>query len=109
MHSNFCVLIAVLLLELLIRDAHDAIRWDAPWFVAQASYHSPEDSRSPDIRAAQKSLWDSGIALEGPDTDQLTGGFRDKDGRGVHFSDAGLKKHASLWVEKVVPWIESQL
>jgi hypothetical protein len=29
------------------------------------------DEASPDIRAAQKALWDSGVALEGPDSDAL--------------------------------------
>ena len=53
-------------LEKLIRDSRCAIGWDAPWFVAQASYHVPGDEGSEDIRAAQASLWKDGIALEGP-------------------------------------------
>jgi len=60
-------------LEKIIRESRRAIGWDAPWFVAQASYHVPGDEGSDDIRAAQASLWKDGIALEGPDCDALKG------------------------------------
>ena len=63
----------------------------------------------PDIRAAQKSLWDAGIALEGPDTDALKGELREQNGQGVHFSGKGLREHAARWAEKVSPWLEAQL
>jgi alpha-L-fucosidase len=96
-------------LEQLIRDARRAIGWDAPWFVAQVSYHVPGDEASPEIRAAQKSLWDAGLALEGPDTDALKGELREGQGQGVHFSGEGLREHARRWAEKVVPWLEQQL
>lgn len=97
------------LLEMLIRRVGSEIGWDAPWFVAQASYHAPGDEASPEIRAAQASLWADGVALEGPDTDQLKSEFRDEGGRGVHFSGAGLREHAARWVEKVAPWLERRL
>jgi hypothetical protein len=48
------------------------------------------------------------VALEGPDTDALKGEFRDGGGKGVHFSGPGLREHAVLWAEKVVPWLERQ-
>jgi len=97
-------------LEQLIRDSRQAIGWDAPWFVAQVSYHNPGDTASPDIRAAQKALWDDdGLALPGPDTDTLTGDMREKKGMGIHMSEKGLKAHAQLWFEKVSPWLEQQL
>jgi hypothetical protein len=96
-------------LEKLIRDSRRQIGWDAPWFVAQATYHVPGDEASADIRAAQKSLWDSGIALEGPDTDALKGNLREQNGQGVHLSGKGLREHAARWVEKVSPWLETQL
>ena len=96
-------------LEQLIHDSRKAIGWDAPWFVAQVSYHNPSDTASPDIRAAQKSLWDDGVALQGPDTDTLTGDMREKNGAGIHLSAKGLKEHAHLWFEKVSPWLEQQL
>ncbi|MCX6902312.1 MAG: hypothetical protein NTW03_02290, partial [Verrucomicrobia bacterium] len=50
----------------LIRESRREIGWDAPWFVAQASYHVTGDEASPDIRAAQASLWKEGLAMEGP-------------------------------------------
>lgn len=96
-------------MEQLIRDACQAIGWEAPWFVAQVSYHSPIDVASPDIRAAQKALWDAGLALPGPDTDALTGAMREKNGAGIHLSAKGLVEHGRLWVEKVAPWLELQL
>ncbi len=96
-------------LALLIRESRRAIGWDAPWFVAQASYHTPEDRGSPEIRAAQAALWSKGIALEGPDTDALDGAFRDGGGKGVHFSGAGLREHGARWAQKVAPWLVKEL
>ncbi len=96
-------------LERIIQESRRAIGWDAPWFVAQASYHVPGDESSPDIRAAQAALWKDGLALQGPDTDALKGNLRESGGRGVHFSGAGLREHAARWVDKVAPWLEEQL
>ena len=93
----------------LIRDSRRELGWNAPWFIAQASYHAPDDPGSPDIRAAQKALWETGLALPGPDTDTLTGDLREGGGQGIHFSGPGLHAHAALWVEKVAPWLEQQL
>lgn len=95
-------------LEQLISDSRKEIGWNAPWFVATASYHSPGDTGSPDIRAAQKGVCDDGFALPGPDTDTLTGRMREKRGAGIHLSAAGLQAHAQLWVDKVAPWLEQQ-
>jgi hypothetical protein len=80
--------------------------WEMPWFVAQASYHSPEDPACPPIREAQASLWKDGAALEGPDTDALTGENRQNNGQGVHFSAQGLKAHGELWAEKVGAYLD---
>jgi hypothetical protein len=96
-------------LEQLIRDSRRELGWEAPWFVAQVSYHVPGDEASPEIRAAQQSLWTDGLANEGPDTDQLKGEYRDNDGKGVHFSGQGLREHATRWAEKVGPWLEQNL
>jgi predicted esterase len=95
-------------LEKLIRDSRKEIGWDAPWFVAQVSYHVPGDEASPDIRAAQASLWKDKVALEGPDSDALKGELRENGGKGVHFSGPGLHSHAAKWAEKVGPWLEQQ-
>lgn len=95
-------------LERIIRDSRRDIGWEAPWFVAQASYHVPGDEGSDDIRAAQASLWKDGIAFEGPDSDALKGKLRERDGQGVHFSGAGLREHGAKWAEKVIPWLQQQ-
>jgi hypothetical protein len=79
--------------------------WDFPWMVAQVSYHTPDDPATPEIRAAQASLWKDGIALEGPDTDSLTGDNRQNGGAGVHLSAKGLQAHGQMWAEKVAQWI----
>ena len=96
-------------LEQVIRESRREIGWDAPWFVAQASYHVPGDDGSPDIRAAQASLWRDGLAQAGPDSDALKGDLREANGKGVHFSGPGLREHAARWVEKVAPWLEQQI
>lgn len=95
-------------LEKLIRDSRKDIGWDAPWFVALASYHVPGDEGSPDIRQAQASLWKDGLALEGPDSDAIKGLFRERDGKGVHFSGDGLREHAKQWADKITPWLKQQ-
>jgi len=97
------------LLEHVIRASREQAGWDFPWFVAQVSYHSAQDPSAPEIRAAQASLWRSGLAFEGPDTDRLTGEYRQDDGRGVHMSNAGLQAHGNLWAAKVGDYIEKVL
>ena len=96
-------------MERLIRNFREQCRWEAPWFVALASYHSADDVGSEAIREAQSSLWHDGVALEGPDSDALRGSFRDNGGRGVHFSDLGLKQHGTLWAECVENWLIEEL
>ena len=96
-------------LERIISDSQKEIGWNAPWFVAQVSYHNPNDTSSPDITAAQKAVCDDGFALLGPETDILTGQMREKNGMGIHLSAEGLKAHAQLWAQKVAPWLERQL
>lgn len=93
-------------LEQIINDSQKEVGWKAPWFVAQVSYHTPADMSSPEIRAAQKSLWDDKIALEGPDSDALKGDLREANGQGVHFSGKGQREHAARWAEKVGAWLE---
>ncbi|HTR43501.1 MAG TPA: sialate O-acetylesterase [Pseudomonadales bacterium] len=96
-------------LEQIILQSRREIGWNAPWFVAQVSYHNPDDTGTPDIPAAQKAVCDDGFAFPGPDTDVLTGQMREKNGEGIHLSAAGLKEHAQLWMDKVAPWLQRQL
>ena len=94
-------------LEGVIRESRREIGWEAPWFVAQVSYHVPGDEASPGIREAQASLWKDGLAFEGPDSDAIKGEFRENGGKGVHFSGPGLREHAGRWVDKVAPWLDA--
>lgn len=96
-------------MEQLITESQLAIGWEVPWFTAMATYHIPGDEYSTDIQQAQLALWNAGISLEGPNTDELKNEMRENNGKGVHFSARGLQKHAELWVEKVSPWLTKQL
>jgi peptidoglycan/xylan/chitin deacetylase (PgdA/CDA1 family) len=96
-------------LERVILESRARLGWEPPWFVAQASYHVPGDEGSDEIRAAQASLWKDGIAFQGPDSDAIKGAFRERGGRGVHFSGPGLREHAARWVDRVAPWLRTKL
>jgi len=96
------------MLQHIIRESRREAGWDFPWFVAAATY-SPKSSTSAPIREAQASLWQSGIALEGPDTDTLTGDYRQNNGTGVHFNEKGLQAHGKLWADKVEAYLDSVL
>lgn len=96
-------------LQEVIEASRAAAGWRVPWFVAQASYHSPEDRGSPELRAAQKSLATDGIALAGPNTDELGPEFRQNNGKGIHFNARGLQRHGELWAQLVGAWLEQQL
>jgi hypothetical protein len=90
----------------LIEATRSAAGWPAPWFVAQVSYHSPTDTGSPELRAAQRAVVNEGLAFAGPDTDALGPEFREKDGRGIHFNARGLQRHGELWADAVSAWLE---
>jgi hypothetical protein len=96
-------------LQRVIEASRAAAGWRVPWFVAQVSYHSPEDQGSPELRAAQLSLATDGIALAGPNTDTLGPEFRQDKGLGIHFSARGLQQHGRMWANLVAPWLETQL
>lgn len=96
------------MLEKIIRTSRQQAGWDFPWFVAEATYHNPQDPGSTSIREAQRSLWQRGIALEGPDTDTLTADYRQNNGKGVHFNDAGLKAHGQLWADTVERYLDQR-
>jgi hypothetical protein len=89
-------------LKTVIVTSRQRAGWEFPWFVAQASYHNPDQPRFESVRSAQARLWAEGIALEGPDTDTLDGDHRDLDGKGIHFSRQGLAAHGRMWAAKVI-------
>lgn len=92
------------LTEVIHRSQQDA-GWAFPWFVAKVSYHNVENPRWESTRAAHQQLWDTGVALEGPDTDVLEGDHRDFDGTGIHFSPKGLKAHGEMWAEIIAAYL----
>ncbi len=96
-------------LTALIEGSRKAAGWNVPWFIAQVSYTNPKQAKVASTRDAQKKLWESGVALEGPDTDALTGDNRDQGGAGVHFSPKGLRAHGRLWAEKIGVWLDKVL
>ncbi len=98
---------SVLNMTAIIKSSNYDAGWRFPWFVAKVSYHNPEQTSWPLIRAAHQQLWDGGVALEGPDTDVLGSEYRDYEGAGVHFSPKGLQAHAALWAEKLIPYVHS--
>jgi hypothetical protein len=97
------------MLARIIQASQDRAGWKFPWFVAQATYHSPSDPSDAEFRDAQKWFWDTGLALQGPDTDTLTGDNRANHGKGVHLSAKGLEAHGKLWAEKVVAYLDQVL
>jgi hypothetical protein len=92
-------------LSAFIRNSQDIAGWAFPWFVAQASYNNPKEPAFPAVRAAQKQLWDEGLALPGPDTDTLTGDYR----AGIHLSAKGLQRHGEMWAEQVSAYLDKVL
>jgi len=96
-------------LQRVIESSRAVAGWRVPWFVAQVSYHSPQDIGSPELRAAQKSLVTDGIALAGPNTDELGPEFRQNNGKGIHLNARGLQRHGEMWAELVGAWLQQQL
>ena len=66
------------------------------WMVAQAAYlvSTPGENHA-EIRAGQQLLWERGLALQGPHTDDLTGPLYRRDG--AHFTGLGVRVHAHRW------------
>ena len=93
----------------VIRGSTAAAGWEFPWAVAQVSYHTPDAPSFPTTREAQKRLWDTGVALVGPDTDTLGGDNRDFDGEGIHFSPKGCKTHGEMWAQELEPYLDAVL
>lgn len=94
--------------ELVIRTCRKQVGWKFPWMNAQGTYMSREHPSDPAIQSAQQALWQSGLTLEGPNTDLLTGMNREKNGTGVHYSDTGLKAVAAAWAQHVSTYIDAQ-
>lgn len=92
----------------IISQSRKDAGWNIPWFVALASY-GPGTGSDENVRAGQKRVCDEGLAYLGADSDTLQEEYRDTGGKGIHFSPKGLKAHAELWAEKLIPYIDSQI
>ena len=97
------------MLEHIIQETRRQAGWNIPWFVALATYHTPDDTSCPPIREAQHKLWQNGLALQGPDTDTLKAPYRENHGKGTHLNDAGLKAHGLLWAQSVEIYLDPLL
>ncbi|MBO4548976.1 MAG: hypothetical protein J5758_07155, partial [Abditibacteriota bacterium] len=86
-------------MKTLIRYSCLDAGWRFPWFVAKVSYHNPDHMSWENPRKVHQMVWDSGLALAGPDTDTLHREYRDLGGIAAHFNAAGLKKHGEMWAE----------
>ena len=90
----------------LINRAREDAAWEFPWFVAQASYHNPDNDTYDNVREGQNTVIGKGIALNGPDTDTLGEDYREQNGRGVHFNGKGLIAHGELWAQIIGDYLE---
>ncbi|MBQ7256238.1 MAG: hypothetical protein IJS60_00915 [Abditibacteriota bacterium] len=93
----------------IIESSRKDAGWYIPWFVAKVSYHGPHMRGDEKVRAAFQRIWDNKIAFEGPDTDTLQEEYRDFEGKGIHLSLKGIKKHGEMWAEFLIPYIHSEI
>lgn len=89
-------------MQQLIASSRKRLGWEVPWIVAQTTYHSETDAADEEFRGAQQTLWETGLAIQGPDTDRLRAEYRD----GVHFNAKGLKAHGEAWAARVIQWLD---
>lgn len=82
-------------LKKLIAASRTSAGFQVPWIVAKATYPAPAASAGP-IRAAQASVIDGSTIFAGPDTDTITGAYRDQQ-YGFYFSAAGIAGARQLW------------
>lgn len=92
----------------IIETSRRQAAWYIPWFIAKATY-CPWIGCHEEVRQAQEQLIKEAVAFRGPDTDPLLDDYRDYDGEGIHFSPKGLKEHARLWAEALIPFINKSL
>jgi serine/threonine protein kinase len=97
------------LLTNVIEASKKEAGWDFPWCVAQVSYHNPANPSFSTTREGQRKLWETKVALEGPDTDTLTGDNRDGGGKGIHFSGKGQRAHGKMWADKISVYLDRVL
>ncbi|MEI8374559.1 MAG: sialate O-acetylesterase [Planctomycetota bacterium] len=85
----------------MIEFSRQKLGWPIDWFVAGTCYCPPQGGLDwkegmTAVTSAQKALWDKGIALRGPDTNDLIGNANYRHD-GIHFGPRGLLVHAERW------------
>lgn len=87
-----------------ITASREAAGYRVPWFVARASFvpakYEPPQERSAVVRGAQTRLCTDGLALPGPDTDDMTGPEYRCDDE-IHMNANGLRTHGERWFRAV--------
>lgn len=68
---------------------------EVPWIVAINSFQG----MNPAVRRAQERIIQEGLALRGPDTDELRSHREWVDAGGAEFVGEGLKRHGQLWYQ----------
>ena len=92
----------------IIRSLDEDLDWHLPWMVAQVAWGPNQTVFWPDwqkeVRAGQALLWQRGVALRGPTTDDLIGRkWRSKKPfNTIHFNSAGLHAHAQRWYARLM-------
>jgi len=85
-------------LKTVIESLNKDAGYKIPWFVAKASFHpGSKPPQETEVARGQELLWQRGIALGGPVTDDLLGKTYRSDG--VHFNQLGLRTHAERWFQ----------
>jgi len=77
-----------------------------PWFIARNSLKSETPYAQQPVRRAQEGVIARGLALAGPDTDQVR-----ETPRWVGVADfcfEGLDRNGELWAEVLAPWLASR-
>lgn len=85
-------------MTVMMEYVDQTIGYHLPWMVANASFilqhATPEECE--EVRKGQRLLWERGLALQGPNTDDLLGPvYRSPDL--IHFNQLGLHTHAERW------------
>jgi len=87
-------------LTAIIEATRSAVKTETPltWVVAQTSFKDGQTFAG--VRDGQRRVWESGLALPGPDTDQLGLDMRQRDH--VHFNAVGTSAAARLWADALL-------
>lgn len=93
-------------LQALLKASRD-VTPGIPWFIARNSLRNETPYVQQPVRRAQERVIAQGLALAGPDTDQVR-----ETPRWVGTADfchEGLDRNGELWAEVLAPWLASRL